>query len=224
MTGTALAAAASIHPLRRHLTPTHLPDRLSGTSARRHVALTFDDGPDRESTPHFLDLLARHEVRATFFVLGRHAAEAPDLLRRMVSEGHELGVHGWTHRCVALVRPAILRERLRMTRDVVEDLAGSPTRWYRPPYGILTPYAQRAAAAVRLETVLWSAWGRDWERRATPQRVLHTVRRDLGPGGTVLLHDTDRTSAKGSWRVTLAATDLLLRDQSTPFGTLAEHW
>jgi hypothetical protein len=54
--------------------------------------------------------------------------------------------------------------------------------------------------------------------------VLRTVRRDLGPGGTVLLHDTDRTSAKGSWRVTLAATDLLLRDQSTPFGTLAEHW
>jgi peptidoglycan/xylan/chitin deacetylase (PgdA/CDA1 family) len=224
MTGTALAAAASVHPIRRRLTPAHLPDRLSGVSDRRHVALTFDDGPDPASTPRFLDLLASRDVRATFFVLGRHAAEEPDLLRAIVREGHELAVHGWTHRCVALVRPVPLQAQLLLTRDLVEDLTQTPMRWYRPPYGVLTPYAQRAAASVGLETVLWSAWGRDWERRATPHRVLRTVQRDLKPGGTVLLHDTDRTSARDSWRVTLAATDLLLRAQPAPFGPLLEHW
>jgi len=224
VTGPVLAAAASIHPVRRRLTPTRLPDRLSGISSRSHVALTFDDGPDRTSTPQFLDLLARHDVRATFFVLGRDAVEAPDLLRRMVAEGHELAVHGWTHRCAALVGPTVLRQQLRLTKDVVEDLTESRVRWYRPPYGVLPPYAQRVAADAGLETVLWSAWGRDWERRAAPHSVVRTVRRDLRPGGTVLLHDTDRTSASDSWRVTLAAADLLLRHQPAPFGTLAEHW
>ena len=64
--------------------------------------------------------------------------------------------------------------------------------------------------------MLWSAWGRDWERRATPHSVLRTIRRDLRPGGTVLMHDTDR--------VTQSAADLLLRNRAVPFGTLADHW
>lgn len=224
MTALLDAAAASIHPVRRRLTPARLPGRLSGLSPRPHIALTFDDGPDPASTPAFLALLARHDVRATFFVLGRHAAEEPDLLRRMVAEGHELAVHGWSHRCVAFIRPHVLRQQLRITRDVVEDLTESQVRWYRPPYGVLSPQAQRTAAEAGLETVLWSAWGRDWERRATPHSVLRTLRRDLRPGGTVLMHDTDRTSAKDSWRVTLSATDLLLRNRAVPFGTLADHW
>lgn len=224
MTRLLRAAAASIYPARRRLTPAQLPDRLSGISGGHHVALTFDDGPDRASTPLFLDLLERHDVRATFFVLGRHAAEEPELLQRIAAGGHEVAVHGWTHRCAALIGPSVLRAQLRITRDVIEDLTETPVRWYRPPYGVLPPYAERVAADVGLETVLWSAWGRDWERRATPHTVLRTVRRDLRSGGTVLLHDTDRTSAKGSWRVTLAATDLLLGRRLAPFGTLAEHW
>ncbi|GAA1152018.1 polysaccharide deacetylase family protein [Nocardioides aquiterrae] len=224
MTGAALSVASSIHPLRRRLTPARVPDRLSGNSNRRHIALTFDDGPDPASTPHFLALLERHGVRATFFLLGRHAAAEPDLLRRMVGEGHELAVHGWTHRCTALLPPQALREQLRAARDVVEEAARAPVRWYRPPYGVLAPWTVRVAADLRLETVLWSAWGRDWERRATPSRIVSTVRRELRPGGTVLLHDTDRSSAKDSWRATLAATELLLRDRATPFGPLAEHW
>jgi len=224
MSAALLAAGASIHPVRLRLTPGRLPDRLSGTGDRPHVALTFDDGPDPVSTPHFLDLLAAHDVRATFFLLGRYAADEPRLLQRMVREGHELAVHGWTHRCVALVRPAALATQLRATRQVIEDHTGRAPRWYRPPYGVLTPYAQRAAHDAGLETVLWSAWGRDWERRATPERVVATVRRDLRPGGTVLLHDSDRTSAKDSWRVTLAATEHLLLEARTPVGTLEEHW
>jgi peptidoglycan/xylan/chitin deacetylase (PgdA/CDA1 family) len=218
---------ASVQPVRRALTPSVLPDRLSGISAVHHVALTFDDGPDPESTPMFLDLLAARGVRATFFVLGRHAAEQPALVRRMVDEGHEIGVHGWTHRCVAWVGARRLIGDLRATKRVVEQVTGRRVRWYRPPYGVLTTHALVAARSAGLTTVLWSDWGIDWRRGRTPEQVLETVTGGLRPGGTVLLHDTDRTSAPGSWRTTLAATELLLDRlalDDVPAGRLCEHW
>jgi peptidoglycan/xylan/chitin deacetylase (PgdA/CDA1 family) len=217
-------ALASIQPVRRALTPTVLPASLSGVHDGAHVALTFDDGPDRTSTPAFLDLLARHGVRATFFLLGSHAVDEPDLLRRMAAEGHELAVHGWTHRCVMLLGRRRLTRELCMTREVLERVTGSPVVWYRPPYGVLTGPALVAARAAGLRTVLWSAWGVDWRQGRTPEQVVATVCRDLRPGGTVLLHDSDRTSASGSWRATLPATDLLLRRLSAegvPVGPLA---
>lgn len=228
--GVALDGApllASVQPVRRALTPRLLPARLSGISTTHHVALTFDDGPDPASTPAFLDLLASYDVRATFFLLGRYAGEEPGLVRRMVEAGHELGVHGWTHRSVVGLGPRRLVAELRATRRVVEQLSGGTVRWYRPPYGILTTHAFAAARAAGLSTVLWSDWGIDWRRGRTPAQVLSTVTRGLRPGGTVLLHDTDRTSAPGSWRTTLAATEHLLdllTARDVPVGPLAEHW
>ena len=218
---------ASVQPVRRALTPSVLPERLSGISPAHHVALTFDDGPDAESTPLFLDLLAERGVRATFFVLGRYAVAEPAVLRRLVDEGHEIGVHGWTHRCVARVGARRLVADLRATKRVVEQVSGRRVRWYRPPYGVLTTHALVAARSAGLATVLWSDWGIDWRRGRTPEQVLETVTGGLRPGGTVLLHDTDRTSTPGSWRTTLAATGLLLDRlavDAVPAGPLAEHW
>jgi peptidoglycan/xylan/chitin deacetylase (PgdA/CDA1 family) len=218
---------ASVQPVRRALTPRVLPDRLSGISSTHHVALTFDDGPDPASTPAFLDLLAAHDVRATFFLLGRYAAREPALVRRMAEAGHELGVHGWSHRCVARVGPRRLLADLRATRRIVEHRSGVQVRWYRPPYGVLTTHALVASRAAGLHTVLWSDWGVDWRRGRTPAQVLTTVTRGLKPGGTVLLHDTDRTSSPGSWRTTLSATERLLdllAARKVPVGPLAEHW
>jgi peptidoglycan/xylan/chitin deacetylase (PgdA/CDA1 family) len=204
-----------------------LPDRFSGIAPTRHVALTFDDGPDAASTPRFLALLSRLGVRCTFFVLGRHLAGQEGLLREMVGAGHELGVHGWDHRPVALHSPRRLRDGIMATRESLEDVTGRTVRWYRPPYGLVTPTSWWAARAAGLETVLWSAWGRDWERRATPESVRDLVQAQLRPGGTVLLHDSDRTSAPGSWRTTLAATELLVPDwlaRGVDVGPLSEHW
>lgn len=214
-------ALTTVAPLRRRLLP-----GLSGVGPGPHVALTFDDGPDPESTPAFLDLLERHDVRATFFLLGRFAAEQPGLVRAMAEAGHELAVHGWDHRCVVLKGPRTLVEDLRRTAGTVEGLTGRGVGWYRPPYGVLTTPALLAARRAGLRTVLWTAWGRDWEAGADPARIAATVGRTLRPGGTVLLHDTDRTSAPGSWTRTLIATDALLRDWSArglPVGPLAAH-
>lgn len=230
-TGGAVVACAapllaSVQPVRRTLTPRLLPARLSGVSAAHHVALTFDDGPDPVSTPAFLDLLGERQVRATFFLLGRHALEHPDLVSRMAQEGHELAVHGWTHRAVVGIGPARLVRELCRTAQVLEGISGRRPRWYRPPYGILTTPALAAARSARLSTVLWSDWGVDWRRGRTPEDVLATVTRGLRPGGTVLLHDTDRTSTPGSWRTTLAATGPLLDlldSCGIPVGPLEEH-
>lgn len=213
-------AVAAAGPVRRRLTP-----RLAGVGAGAHVALTFDDGPDPASTPAVLDLLAAHGRRATFFVLGSQAQAAPSLLRRMVGEGHEVAIHGWRHRCAVLSAPPRLTHELRRAKETVEDLAGERVRWYRPPYGVLSAEALLACRALGLEPVLWTAWGRDWERSATPERIVATVLRTLRPGGTVLLHDTD-LHGRGDWRRTRDATDRLLTGAlcGREVGPLRHHW
>jgi len=200
---------------------------LSGISAAHHVALTYDDGPDPISTPHFLRLLDRPRVSATFFVLGKHVGENGSLIAEMSKAGHELGVHGWDHHCWLRKPPGVLADQLRRTRDQVEDLTGVPVRWVRPPYGVMTGRGLLAARRAGLTPALWSAWGRDWNRRATPDSITARVRQGIEPGGTVLLHDSDRTSAPGSWRSTLAGSEVLLdrwQAQGVPVGPLREHW
>jgi peptidoglycan/xylan/chitin deacetylase (PgdA/CDA1 family) len=215
-------ALTSVAPLRHRLLP-----RLSGRSRRDHVALTYDDGPDPASTPAFLDLLDEHRVSATFFLLGAHVEANRGLVEEMTRRGHETAVHGWDHRCLAVKRPGALRDEIRRTVDLLESVTGRRPRWYRPPYGVLTTEGLLAARACGLRTVLWTAWGVDWTSTATAESVAHRVSAALRPGGTVLLHDTDRTSAPGSWRATLAASRLLLEDWAASgldVGPLRRHW
>jgi peptidoglycan-N-acetylglucosamine deacetylase len=220
-TRTPFPSLTSLGFVRRRLTPA-----LSGISPTTHIALTYDDGPDLVSTPQFLELLATYDVRATFFVLGKYVADGA-LLREMVGQGHEIGVHGWDH--VATVRRSRDRlcEEIARTKGLVEDATGSQVRWYRPPYGWVTRQAVAGATEADLRLVLWSAWGRDWRRAASAESVEATVLKQIRPGGTVLLHDSDRTSAPGSWRTTLTASRRLLdrwRSEDVQVGPLAEHW
>ncbi|CAN5590691.1 polysaccharide deacetylase family protein [soil metagenome] len=217
-----LPAVTSIAPLRRAALP-----RLAGHGREDHVALTYDDGPHPVSTPLFLDLLQQHGQVATFFLLGAHVEENAALVRRMVDQGHELAVHGWDHRCLVARRPGGLSAELRRAVRVIEDVAGCTPRWYRPPYGVMTLEGLWAARQAHLTTILWSSWGRDWTKAATSTSIHHLVMRQLTPGGTVLLHDTDRTSSPHSWQATLAASASLLTAwdcaELTP-GRLSDHW
>ncbi|MFJ8649499.1 polysaccharide deacetylase family protein [Streptomyces sp. NPDC093546] len=199
---------------------------LDGRGDPSRVALTFDDGPDPASTPRFLRALDELSVRATFFVLGERLARHPDLGRRIAAEGHELAVHGWRHDRPWCPRPLRDPRDLARTTELVAEAAGQQPLWYRPPYGILTGGRWAAARAAGLRPVLWSAWGRDWTADATPGSVLAEVTRTLRGGGTVLLHDSDVTSAPGAWRAALGALPGLVaacRARGLTVGRLADH-
>ncbi|MFJ8045690.1 polysaccharide deacetylase family protein [Kitasatospora sp. NPDC096147] len=214
-------AAVRLGPVRRVCFP-----RLAGHGAPGHVALTFDDGPDPRGTPLVLDRLDALGVRATFFVLGEMLEQSPDLGRELAARGHEVAVHGWHHRPQWLPSPARDTAELRRTVEAVTALCGVRPRWYRPPYGVLTTGLLAAARRSGLHPVLWTAWGRDWTAAATPASVYRTLRPGLRGGATVLLHDSDCTSAPGSWRATLDALPLLAArcgQLGLTLGPLREH-
>ncbi|MEU5312683.1 polysaccharide deacetylase family protein [Streptomyces sp. NPDC021562] len=234
--GTALASAAALPalaalhaapvistfgPLRNRVMP-----RLAGQGRPDHVALTFDDGPDHLSTPHFLALLEARRVRATFFLLGSMLSRSPGPAKDMAAAGHEIAVHGWHHRPLLLRGPRATYDDLARARDAVADVTGKPPTLFRPPYGVMSTAAHLACRRLGLTPVLWTCWGEDWRGRATPRSVRDTVLRDLRGGGTVLLHDSDCTSATGSWRTTLAALPRILDtcgDRGWQVGPLREH-
>jgi peptidoglycan/xylan/chitin deacetylase (PgdA/CDA1 family) len=222
LVATQLAPALTAIPTIRRLAPA-----LSGLGQPRHVALTFDDGPHPRSTPAFLRLLEQREVRATFFLLGASAARWPALTRELADAGHELAVHGWDHRCMALTSPKATYEGLARARDVIAEQTGIRPRWFRPSYGVLTAAAIHASRRLGLTPILWTNWGRDWTGRATASSVRATVTRGLSGGAVILLHDaTGGHAAPGAWRATLAALPAILDHcvgRDLQVGRLQEH-
>jgi peptidoglycan/xylan/chitin deacetylase (PgdA/CDA1 family) len=199
---------------------------LSGEGAAGHVALTFDDGPDPGSTPRFLDELERLGCRATFFVLGEMLERHPGLGRRMAEAGHEVAVHGWRHRNPLFVPPGRVTAELGRAAGLVAAVTGVRPGWYRPPYGVLSIESLVAAHGCGLRPVLWTAWGKDWTEGATPATVLAALSPGLRGGATVLLHDSDHTSAPGAWRSALGALTPVVhhcRSAGLRVGPLRDH-
>ncbi|MHC3467616.1 polysaccharide deacetylase family protein [Streptomyces sp. 7R007] len=208
-------------PLRNRAMP-----RLAGRGRPDHVALTFDDGPDPLSTPFFLRVLEKRQVKATFFLLGSQARRSPGLVREIADAGHEIAVHGWLHRPLLLRGPRATYDDLARARDTVGALTGRRPSLFRPPYGVMSAAAHLAARRLGLTPVLWTCWGEDWTARATPDSVHRTVVRDLHGGGTILLHDSDCTSAPGAWRSALGALPRILdtcAERGLPVGPLRDH-
>jgi peptidoglycan/xylan/chitin deacetylase (PgdA/CDA1 family) len=193
--------------VRRQLFPS-----LAGLGKRGHVALTFDDGPHPAGTPAVLAALAELGWRATFFMLGTQVRAHPALAAAVADAGHEVALHGDEHRYLFTRGHREIRDDLTRGVDALQEATGARPRWFRPPYGVLTLGGLAAARRLRLRPLLWTAWGRDWPPGATPASVLRELRRGVLDGGTVLLHDSDVTSAPGSWRVTVAALPLLAEE------------
>ncbi|MCU1463271.1 MAG: polysaccharide deacetylase [Acidimicrobiales bacterium] len=217
----AAPALTSSRPLRTRWLP-----GLAGIGRPGHVALTFDDGPDPASTPEFLATLDRLGITATFFMLGSMVRRAPGLAAEVAAAGHEVAVHGDEHRYEIARSPWAVADDLARAFDAVAAATGRTPRFSRPPYGVLSTAGLLAARRLALEPVLWTAWGRDWRAEATARSVAGDVERDLAPGGTVLLHDSDCTSAPGSWRSALGALPLLAERWAAAglvVGPLADH-
>ena len=200
--------------------------RLSGVGDARHVALTFDDGPDPASTPRILTALDRLGWNATFFCLGSQVRRAPGLARELVDRGHEVAVHGDDHRSHFLRSPRATVDDVIRARDCIEDVTGTRVRWFRPPYGGVAVPSLMAGRRTGLQMVLWTTWGIDWRDDSTGETVAANVERTFHPGATVLLHDSDITSAPGSWQSTVDALPRLAEmwsRRSLAVGPLRDH-
>jgi peptidoglycan/xylan/chitin deacetylase (PgdA/CDA1 family) len=199
---------------------------LSGVGRPAHVALTFDDGPDPASTPAFLDALDQLGWKATFFLLGEQVTRHPELAAELARRGHELGVHGFCHSNHLRRTLAWTTDDLRRATDTIAEATGATPRWFRPPYGALAASSLVAARRTGLPTVLWTTWGRDWRPEATPATVASDLAATWHRGATVLLHDSDVTSAPGSWRAALGALPIMADQWATAgleVGPLADH-
>jgi len=208
LAGTAAHALPALAP---HLPalcgPLGIEDR---TRSGEGFALTFDDGPHPSGTPAVLSILAAAAVPATFFLVGEQVRRDPSLAREIVAAGHTVGLHCDRHRNLLRLSPRATRVDIDRAQAAIEDATGIAIGLYRPPYGALSLAALRLARARGWRTLLWSAWGRDWERRATPESIAARVTSGVGPGAVLLLHDGDAYSAPGSWGRTVAALPLVL--------------
>ena len=174
------------------------------------LALTFDDGPNPVWTPRLIDTLAKFDVKATFFMLGRFAEQEPTLTRQVAEAGHLIGNHSWSHANLAVSTAAHIREELTRTKETLEQITGKPLRYFRPPFGNRRPYVLRVARTLGMVPVLWNAMTSDWSERS-PERIAERLTRKIssnerrGRASNIVLHDgghhglnTDRDPSIGA--------------------------
>ncbi len=184
----------------------HLLCRLDGVDDR--FALTFDDGPNPRATGPLLDVLARHGAHATFFLLGGHARRHPELVRRIVAEGHEAAIHGERHWPVPLLPGWMLRDEVTRCAAAIEAAGGGRPRWYRPPFGLMMPRQAQFVRALGFESVLGDVYPEDPAQPDAAVIVERTLPR-LRAGSILILHDGSPMGAVERSR-TVAATDRIL--------------
>jgi peptidoglycan/xylan/chitin deacetylase (PgdA/CDA1 family) len=188
---------------------------LAGTDICE-VALTFDDGPNDPYTLRLLDLLARYQVRATFFLVGNFVRSRPQIARALREAGHLVGNHTMSHPSLLWERPKRVREELMSCNAAIEDATGESVKWFRPPFGARRPDVLRIAVELGLTPVLWNVTAHDWDARESPAlaaRVQNRVARNQRQrrGSNILLHDGGHKEIGTDRSVTLGATEMLLK-------------
>jgi peptidoglycan/xylan/chitin deacetylase (PgdA/CDA1 family) len=176
------------------------------------VAITFDDGPHPQGTPAVLETLREAGAEATFFLAGEQVERRPALVAEIVAAGHRVELHCHRHRNQLRLGPRALLEDAERARVAIEDAGGQAVADYRPPYGIFSAVGLKAIRARGWRPVLWSQWGRDWDRAATPRSITRRLVTDVRAGDILLLHDADYYSAPGSWVRTAAALPRILEE------------
>jgi peptidoglycan/xylan/chitin deacetylase (PgdA/CDA1 family) len=166
---------------------------LTHGSDPNQIALTYDDGPNDPHTLHLLDVLAKHNAKATFFLIGKYVRQRSEIARAIQAAGHEIGNHTDSHPNLIFVSAARLRQELEDCRKSLEDALGARTSLFRPPFGGRRPNVLRTARAMGMEPVMWSVTAYDWSAKS-PEAIVDKVARQVESrkkqqAEIVLLHD-----------------------------------
>ena len=179
------------------------------------LALTFDDGPNPACTPRLLDLLAKYQVKATFFLVGQFAEMEPALTRAIAGAGHLIGNHSWTHPNLSLTSAHRVRDELTRTKALLEQITSRPVLFFRPPYGARRPYVLRVARELGMTPVMWNAMTSDWSERDSDrisnsliQKIKKNQRR--GFASNIVLHDGGHLALNIDRSPSIAAAEKLL--------------
>ena len=159
------------------------------------IAITFDDGPHPTLTPQILEILKKYEIQATFFMVGVNVTNYPETAKAVISEGHEVGNHTYSHRAMGKMDPVSIARELEDCEDALEELCEYRPHLFRPPQGAVNTYVEHCAAAEDYTLILWSLDTRDWECKSTEQ-IVDEVLSKVQPGDIILMHDYIGTHSK----------------------------
>jgi len=180
----------------------------------RQIALTYDDGPNDPHTLRLLEVLARHTVPATFFLIGRYVRQRPEIVREIAQAGHVIGNHTDTHPLLIFKSEAEIKRRLSDCRAAIEDAIGEHSNLFRPPFGGRRPAVLRIARELGMVTVMWNVTGYDWN--APPAAIIEKkIASQIRGGDVVLLHDGGHKRPGADRSQTIIATDHLLTRYKT---------
>ena len=188
------------------------------------IALTYDDGPNDIVTERLLDVLAHHNVRATFFLIGNYVRQRPQIVRAVSSAGHLIGNHTMTHPWLAWQSPARIRRELADCNALLEDTLGIPVRYFRAPHGARRPAVLRIARSLGLTPVQWNILPGDWKPVGPEEIAARTIRgitrnRRQHRASNIVLHDGGQKSLGQPRLPTVEATKILLQKYSPQTGT-----
>ena len=185
------AAWGIIYPFTDYYVRLFAPEVIrQGTSPEKKICLTFDDGPDPAYTPDLLEILHAADIPAVFFLVGRKAERHPELVRDIVSAGHEIGSHTYEHRhAYGLFRN---RSKAAVTQGItsLEIITGDPLIYFRPPWGALNLFQYKRLKKTGLKVVLWTANAGDWDIRNSPETIKKRLERKVQSNSIIVLHDS----------------------------------
>jgi len=177
---------------------------------KKHVVLTFDDGPSPIWTPKILDELKSENIKATFFMIGHHVQKYPDIAKRVAQEGHTIGNHGYAHSVMLYYTPAEIEEEIKYTEHVIKEITGVTTKYFRPPKAWLRQIIKEKVKSMNYETVLWSLNSKDWVS-FNHKSIVRYISNNIKNGDILLFHDSGHvTSTEGGNRLQTVKTISLL--------------
>jgi peptidoglycan-N-acetylglucosamine deacetylase len=175
----------------------------------KKLALTYDDGPNDPHTFRLLEVLARHNLHATFFLIGRYVQQRPDIVREAVTVGHVVGNHTFTHPLLTLKSADEVHRELTDCRKAIEDAVGQHSNLFRPPFGGRRPAVLRVARSLALQPIMWNVTGYDWNAPLAAA-IERKVESQMRGGDVILLHDGGHRHMGADRSQTVLATDHLL--------------